>query len=62
MLKFARNGHLKKYSSLTYPESGVKVTPQKDHYLSGVGQVIIFIHGSLLGTVKGHITKNKARQ
>src|SRR5437879_406821 len=40
------------YNSLTYPQSGFKLNPEKGLYLSELGYVRIFVHRPLLGKVK----------
>jgi putative transposase len=37
------------YNSLTYPQSGFKLSCEKGLYLSGVGDVRIFVHRPLIG-------------
>ncbi len=49
-----------RYNSLTYPQSGFNITPQRGLYLSGVGYVRIFVHRPLLGTVKRLTIKREA--
>ncbi|MBI3023776.1 MAG: transposase [Thaumarchaeota archaeon] len=44
-----------RYNSLTYPQSGFKLSPRKGLYLSSLGYVRIFVHRPLLGMVK-HLT------
>ncbi len=49
-----------KYNSLTYRQSGFKLTPEKGLYLSGIGYVRIFVHRPLLGKVKRLTVKREA--
>jgi putative transposase len=49
-----------RYNSLTYPQSGFKINPQRGLYLSGVGYVRIFVHRPLLGNVKRLTIKREA--
>ncbi len=49
-----------KYNSLTYRQSGFKLTPEKCLYLSGLGYVRIFVHRPLLGKVKRLTVKREA--
>ncbi len=41
-----------RYGSLTYPQSGFSLNPEKGLLLSGLGYVRIFVHRPLLGMVK----------
>ncbi len=49
-----------RYSSLTYPQSGFKLSPTKGLLLSGLGYVRIFIHRPVLGKVKRLTIKREA--
>ena len=49
-----------RYNSLTYPQSGFKLSPEKGLYLSGIGDVRIFVHRPLLGKVKRLTIKREA--
>ncbi len=49
-----------RYNSLTYPQSGFKINPQRGLYLSEVGYVRIFVHRPLLGRVKRLTIKREA--
>jgi putative transposase len=49
-----------RYNSLTYPQSGFKINPQRGLYLSGVGYVRIFVHRPLLARVKRLTIKREA--
>ena len=48
-----------KYNSLTYPQSGFKLSPER-LYLSGIGDVRVFVHRPLLGRVKRLTIKREA--
>ncbi len=41
-----------RYNSLTYPQSGFRLNPERGLLLSGLGYVRIFVHRPLLGKVK----------
>ena len=41
-----------RYNSLTYPQTGFRLSSEKGLYLSGIGDVRIFVHRPLLGKVK----------
>jgi putative transposase len=60
--RFPRNKQPRKYLSLTYPQSGFKINPQKGLYLSGIGYVRVFIHRPLLGRIKRLTIKYEAGQ
>ena len=60
--RFPRNKQLRKYYSLTYPQSGFKVNPEKGLYLSGIGYIRIFIHRPIPGIIKRLTIKYEARQ
>src|SRR2546428_2940047 len=49
-----------RYNSLTYPQSGFKLSPEKGLYLSGIGDVRIFVHRPLLGKIKRLTVKREA--
>jgi putative transposase len=49
-----------RYNSLTYPQSGFKLSLEKGLYLSGVGDVRVFVHRPLLGKVKRLTVKRQA--
>jgi hypothetical protein len=50
--RFPRWKKSRRYNSLTYPQSGFKMSLEKGLHLSGIGDVRIFVHGPLLGKVK----------
>ena len=60
--RFPKKKQLRKYHSLTYPQSGFKVNPQKGLYLSGVGYIRIFIHRPIPGIIKRLTIKYEAGQ
>ncbi len=41
-----------RYNSLTYPQSGFRLNPERGLLLSGLGYIRIFVHRPLLGLVK----------
>jgi putative transposase len=49
-----------RYSSLTYPQSGFRLGPEKGLYLSGIGHVRIFVHRPLTGKVRRLTAKRDA--
>jgi putative transposase len=49
-----------RYNSLTYPQSGFKLSLQKGLYLSGIGHVRVFVHRPLVGKVKRLTVKREA--
>src|SRR5713101_3057594 len=49
-----------KYNSLTYPQSGFKLTLEKGLYLSSIGDVRVFVHRPLVGKVKRLTIKREA--
>jgi putative transposase len=49
-----------RYNSLTYPQSGFKLTLEEGLYLSGIGYVRIFIHRPLVGKVRRLTVKRDA--
>ncbi len=59
--RFPKNKHPKKYLSLTYPQSGFKLCNSK-LYLSGIGDVRIFMHRLVEGQVKTLTVKYNAGQ
>jgi len=60
--RFPRNKPPKKYHSLTYPQSGFKVNPEKGLYLSGIGYIRIFVHRPICGKVSRLTIKYEAGQ
>src|SRR5713226_8277717 len=58
--RFPRWNKPHRYNSLTYPQSGFKLSREKGLYLSGVGDVRIFVHRPLLGKVKRLTIKRDA--
>jgi putative transposase len=58
--RFPRWKKPNRYNSLTYPQSGFKLSLEKDLYLSGVGNVRIFMHRPLVGKVKRLTVKRDA--
>ncbi len=50
--RFPRSKKYNRYNSLTYPQSGFRLNPEKALYLSKLGYVRIFVHRPLLGTVR----------
>ena len=49
-----------RYNSLTFPQSGFKLDPEKGLLLFGLGYVRIFVHRPLLGRVKRLTIKREA--
>ncbi len=49
-----------RYNSLTYPQSGFKLSLEKGLYLSSIGDVRIFVHRPILGKVKRLTIKREA--
>src|SRR6267143_2049196 len=49
-----------RYSSLTYPQSGFKLTPKEGLYLSGIGHVRVFVHRPVIGKVRRLTVKREA--
>ena len=49
-----------RYNSLTYPQSGFRLDPEKGLLLFGLGYVRIFVHRPLLGRVKRLTIKREA--
>jgi putative transposase len=49
-----------RYNSLTYPQSGFKLSLEKGLYLSGIGHVRVFVHRPLLGKVRRLTIKRDA--
>jgi putative transposase len=49
-----------KYNSLTHPQSGFRLSAKEGLYLSGVGDVRIFVHTPMLGKVKRLTVKREA--
>jgi putative transposase len=58
--RFPRWKKPKRYNSLTYPQSGFKLTPEKGLFLSGVGDVRVFVHRPLLGKVRRLTVRREA--
>ncbi len=58
--RFPRWKRPHRYSSLTYPQSGFRLSPAKGLLLSGLGYVWIFVHHPLLGNVKRLTVKRAA--
>jgi putative transposase len=58
--RFPKNKQSRKYLSMTYPQSGFKIRPDKKLYLSGIGPVRIFMHRPLLGEVERLTIKRDA--
>jgi putative transposase len=58
--RFPRWKKPNKYNSLAYPQSGFKLTPEKGLFLSGVGDVRVFVHRPLLGKVRRLTVKREA--
>jgi putative transposase len=48
------------YNSLTYPQSGFKLSLEQGLHLSGIGNVRIFVHRTLLGKVRRLTIKREA--
>jgi putative transposase len=58
--RFPRWRKPRRYNSLTYPQSGFKLSLQKGLYLSGIGHVRVFVHRPLLGKVRRLTVKRQA--
>jgi putative transposase len=58
--RFPRWKKQHRYNSLTYPQSGFKLSLEKCLYLSGVGHVRVFVHRPPLGKVRRLIVKREA--
>src|SRR5216684_2557995 len=58
--RFPRWKKPNRYNSLTYPQYGFKLSLEKGLYLSGVGDVRIFVHRPLVGKVKRLTIKREA--
>jgi putative transposase len=62
---FPRNKKFKNYKSFTYPQSGFSVKQTRTGhkiYLSGIGEVRVFVHRSMLGKVKRLCIKREANE
>src|SRR5712691_9966393 len=60
LARFPRWKKPHRYNSLTYPQSGFKLSPENSLYLSGIGDVRVFVHRPLLGKVKRLTIKREA--
>src|SRR5438445_3608111 len=58
--RFPRWKRPHRYNSLTYPQSGFRLDPERGLLLSGVGCVRVFVHRPLLGKVKRLTVKREA--
>jgi putative transposase len=58
--RFPKNKQPRKYLSMTYPQSGFKITPEKKLHLSSIEYVRIFIHRQLVGAVERLTIKQEA--
>lgn len=54
---FPRFKSLKRYNSFTYPQSGFRILDNGHLYLSGIGEVRVFKHREMEGTIKTCIIK-----
>jgi putative transposase len=59
--RFPRWKKSNRYNSLTYPQSGFRLSVEKGLYLSGIGHVRIFVHRPLLWKVKRLTIKRDER-
>lgn len=60
--RFPRFKRYNRYNSLTYPQSGFRLNPEKALYLSKLGYVRIFVHRPLLGTVRRLTIKREVNE
>ena len=60
--RFPKTKQPRKYLSITYPQSGCKINPDRKLHLSGIGPVRIFMHRPLLGEVERLTIKREASE
>jgi putative transposase len=58
--RFPRSKPTRKFTSLTFPQFGFKLNPQRGIYLSGIGNVRAFIHRPIVGKIKRLTVKHEA--